>query len=106
MKKKPLLCSKCKNNTQGGRFESGREDLIVVDAKSLATTISNETCFIAVNGPIRLVLDHKHPLRANWFNTRRWIYHIPSAVLQKRVDLRDCSLLPQMSIRSLHCFMI
>ncbi|KAJ7145449.1 hypothetical protein C8R43DRAFT_1012732 [Mycena crocata] len=93
-----MLSSKSKNDAEGGRFECGREDLVVVDAMALSTTIGNESGLVVLNRAIGLVLDNEDPLRANRLHIRRSINYIPSAVLQKRVDLRNSCFLPKMSI--------
>jgi hypothetical protein len=57
-----MLSSKSKDNAKCCRFKCRGEDLVVINAMALATTICYESRLVTLNGAIRLVLDDKDPL--------------------------------------------
>lgn len=67
---KPIAGSNtCEKTTKGGEFGCRRNFLPIINALNLIVSFYSETCLVAFNGRIKLVLDFVYPFAINRFSS-------------------------------------
>jgi hypothetical protein len=84
----------------GGRLDHWTEGVFIVKAIALSKTASNETRFIALNSPIRVLLHLEDPFRVNDINSWWWRNKSPRLITKKSMILLFHSLSPMRNTHS------
>ena len=71
MKRPVLIQSKGEEDTNGAEARHRREGLMIVKAIGLRKATSHETCLVASDGAIRIVLEGVHPLAGDNIGIKR-----------------------------------
>jgi hypothetical protein len=81
--KKPSSSNfKREKKPDGGRLGHWTESVIIIKTIALSESPGNKTRFVALNRPIRMLLDLENLFRINDVDTRWWRNKIPSLIVK------------------------